>query len=90
MFLELVALAKEATDDDGNLYLKQWMSADATGCLSSPILELLILGALHYLGRGWIFDDIEDTTGISEKSALFFLSFVCLLSLLQQLCTRCG
>jgi hypothetical protein len=27
-FVELVDLAKEATDDDGNLYFRRWMSAD--------------------------------------------------------------
>jgi hypothetical protein len=34
------------------------MSADAKGITSSPI-ELMILGALRYLGRGWTFDDID-------------------------------
>jgi hypothetical protein len=64
-FVELVAIAKEATDDKGNLYFRRWMSADMTGCESSP-LELMILGALRYLGRGWAFDDIEEATAISE------------------------
>ena len=32
----------------------------------SPI-SLLLLGTLRYLGRGWTFDDLEETTGISEE-----------------------
>ena len=31
---------------------------------TSPI-ELLLLGTLRYLGRGWTFDDIEEATAIS-------------------------
>ena len=30
-------------------------------------IRLLLLGALRYLGRGWTFDDLEQTTRISEK-----------------------
>ena len=32
----------------------------------SPI-ELLLLGTLRYLGRGWTFDDIEDCTKVSRE-----------------------
>lgn len=39
---------------------------DAVGRDGSP-LELLILGALRYLGRGWSFDDLEEATGISQE-----------------------
>lgn len=43
---------------------------------SSP-LELLILGALRYLGRGWTFDDLEESTAISaEVHRVFFHQFV--------------
>lgn len=46
------------------------------GQLGNP-LELLVLGALRYLGRGWTFDDLEEATGICEEShRLFFHSFV--------------
>ena len=31
----------------------------------SPI-QLLLLGTLRYLGRGWTMDDLEEATGISE------------------------
>jgi hypothetical protein len=40
-------------------YFDRWLSKDALQKESSP-LELLILGALRYLGRGFTFDDMED------------------------------
>ena len=40
-------------------------------------LELLVLGSLRYLGRGWTFDDLEEATGISEEShRVFFRRFI--------------
>ena len=43
---------------------------------TSPI-ELLVLGALRYLGRGWTFDDIEEATAIStEVHRCFFHAFI--------------
>ena len=40
-------------------------------------IELLLLGSLHYLGRGWTFDDLEECTGISEEThRVFFHAFV--------------
>ena len=40
-------------------------------------LELLVLGSLHYLGRGWTFDDLDEATGISEEShRVFFHRFI--------------
>jgi hypothetical protein len=48
---------------------------DATGRRGVP-LDLLILGSLRYLGRGWTFDDLEEATGISEEThRAFFHSF---------------
>ena len=32
---------------------------------NNPILGLLLLGLLRYLGRGWAFDDLEEATAIS-------------------------
>ena len=48
---------------------KQWSddSFDCIGNKSSPI-ELLLLGALRYLGRGWTLDDLEEQTTISEET----------------------
>ncbi len=40
---------------------------------SSPI-ELLVLGVLRYLGRGWTFDDICESTCISAETHRCFLN----------------
>jgi hypothetical protein len=49
---------------------------DAVGREGTP-LELLVLGSLRYLGRGWTFDDIEESTGVSEEvHRVFFYDFV--------------
>ena len=40
-------------------------------------LELFILGALRYLGRGWTFDDIAEATGVSHRIFLALLLKVC-------------
>ena len=49
---------------------------DAIG-LSCSSLELLVLGTLRYLGRGWTFDDIAEATGVSEEiHRQFFHVFV--------------
>jgi hypothetical protein len=54
----------------------RWMSCDAIGRKSTPI-ELLVLGALRYLGRGWTFDDIEEATAVSkEVHRVFFRQFI--------------
>jgi hypothetical protein len=48
----------------------------ALGDVGVP-LDLLVLGSLRYLGRGWNFDDLEESTGISEEShRRFFHLFV--------------
>jgi hypothetical protein len=42
----------------------------------SPV-ELLVLGSLHYLGRGWTFDDSEESTAIDkEVPCCFFQVFI--------------
>ena len=53
---------------------KQWRvsSVDAAGQNSSPI-ELLLLGTLRYLGRGWTLDDVEEATTISQETHRRFL-----------------
>jgi hypothetical protein len=53
---------------------KQWRvgTADAVGQNSSPI-ELLLLGTLRYLGRGWTLDDVEEATTISRETHRRFL-----------------
>jgi DDE superfamily endonuclease len=70
-YLELVGDAIE-----GEWFPRWTSSKDATGKPSSP-LELLILGALRYLGRGWTFDDCEESTAIGEEThRVFFHEFI--------------
>lgn len=47
-------------------HFKRWTSKDAFGKKSSPI-ELMVLGALRYMGRGLTFDDLEEATAVSEE-----------------------
>lgn len=69
-YLEIVRSCRQSDLFD------RWMSKDATGKSSYP-LELLILTALRYLGRGWTFDDLSESTGISEEVIRVFLhSFI--------------
>ncbi|CAB9517408.1 Plant transposon protein [Seminavis robusta] len=57
-------------------YFKRWMSKDAVGNITSPI-ELMVLGALRYLGRGLTFDDLEEYTAINEEThRQFFHAFI--------------
>ena len=41
-------------------------------------LDILILGALRYLGRGWTFDDISKATNVSEECHRRFFRDFCL------------
>ena len=56
---------------------RRWIkSTDARNRPASPI-ELLVLCALRYMGRGWTFDDLEESTGISkEVIRVFFHQFI--------------
>jgi hypothetical protein len=68
---------KELVNDcrDSELF-GRWVSRDAAGRESTPI-ELLVLGGLRYLGRGWTFDDIEEATAVSkEVHRCFFHEFI--------------
>ncbi len=54
----------------------RWCGYKPNNKQSSPI-ELLVLGSLRYLGRGFTFDDIEENTAISkEVHRTFFRRFV--------------
>ena len=46
-----------------------------TDCVGNPScpIELLLLGVLRYLGRGWCFDDLSEQTCISEATHHRFL-----------------
>jgi hypothetical protein len=55
---------------------QRWQSSDATTQKSSPI-ELMLLGSLRYLGRGWTFDDLDEITGVDEEThRQFFHCFI--------------
>lgn len=68
-FLDLVDEAAE------NKWFPRWAKASEPK-KSSP-LELMILGALRYLGRGWTFDDLEESTAISREVHRVFFHEVC-------------
>jgi Plant transposon protein len=54
----------------------RWLNSDAFGKKSSPI-EILLLSCLRYLGRGWTFDDLEESTSIGEETQRqFFHVFI--------------
>ncbi len=38
-------------------------------------VDLLVLGSLCYLGRGWTFDDSEELTAIDKDVHCFFFKF---------------
>ena len=71
-FLELLEMVKQ--DDHFLMWTRG--SSDCTGKRSSPV-ELLLLGSLRYLGRGFTFDDCEENTAISEEThRRFFHVFI--------------
>jgi hypothetical protein len=70
-YLELVEDAIEGE------WFPRWTSKTAASGMPYSPLELLILGALHYLGRGWTFDDCEESTAISQEThRVFFHAFI--------------
>ena len=74
-FESFKALVVIAQDDP---LFKRWKEGarDVAGQLAAP-LPLLILCALRYLGRGWTFDDLSESTGISEEVIrVFFHAFL--------------
>ena len=51
-------------------------AVNAIGQIGIP-LEILVLGSLRYIGRGWTFDDLEESTGVHEEThRKFFHVFV--------------
>eukprot|EP00804_Cyclotella_cryptica_P028824 CCRYP_019719-RA/>CCRYP_019719-RA protein AED:0.29 eAED:0.29 QI:0/0/0/1/0/0.5/2/0/232 len=52
-------------------------SAKHPTCLRATPIELLFLGSLRYLGRGWTFDDVEECTAVSQEvHRIFFGRFI--------------
>jgi hypothetical protein len=59
-----------------DLLKRQCLTFDAVGKKSLPI-KLMILGALSYLGRGWTFDNLEESTTTHEEThCQFFHVFI--------------
>ena len=56
-------LVEQARDSD---WFPQYGGYNAIG-QQGICLDILILGALRYLGRGWTFDDISEATNVSEE-----------------------
>lgn len=66
------ALVFEARNDK---WFPEYEKCNALGQKGVP-LDILILGSLRYLGRGWTFDDLHDATGVSEElHRVFFKAF---------------
>lgn len=60
------------SDSQVNKWFPRWSKHNS----KAPI-ELLILGGFRYLGRGWTFDDLEESTMISaEVHRNYFHSFI--------------
>ena len=69
-FLELLQWIR----DDARF--ARWCGEKINNKMSSPI-QLMVLGLLRYLGRGWTFGDIEEQTTISkEVHRIFFHAFI--------------
>ncbi len=72
-YLELVERCKEHGKYEGDCFYR-WCGVDKTNRKKSSPIELLVLGALRYLGRGWTFDDICESTCISTETHRCFLN----------------
>ena len=76
-FLDLLAMLRD--DNHGNFF-ERWKEEHPDkqfGKIKASPMELLLLGSLRYLGRGWSFDDLEESTFItSEVHWVFFHKFV--------------
>ena len=65
-------LIQFVSDSKEKYWLPRWSHWNST----CPI-ELLILGGFQYLGRGWTFDDLEESTTIStEVQQNYFHEFI--------------
>jgi hypothetical protein len=70
-FQQAIAEAKESGE-----FVRWCTKSDAVGVACSPI-ELLVLGSLRYLGRGWTFDCLEEQTLIAKEThRQFFHEFI--------------
>ena len=68
-YKDFIALVDEMKD---HAFFMRRRGSYCTGVTASD-LHLLTLGALHYLGRGITFDDIEEDTAISRETHRSFM-----------------
>ena len=61
-----------ACDCQSHKMFKRWTAYNVAGWGSLPI-DFLTPRALRYLGRGWIFDNLEEATAILEEVYRVFL-----------------
>ena len=70
-YLELLQKVK------ANPIFESHMGTSGKNQTKAKPVELLALGSLRYLGRGWTFDDLEENTGIGEETfRRFFHKFI--------------
>ena len=75
-YLELLQKVK------ANTIFESHMGTSGKNQTKAKPIELLVLGSLRYLGRGWTFDDLEANTGIGEETfRRFFHKFLSLAAL---------
>ena len=77
-FQELVAMCIDESVSRDSKHFKRWRpgATAADGTPAAP-MSLLVLCALRYLGRGWTFDDLEESTAISQDVIrAFFHKFI--------------
>ena len=56
---------------------EKWTKPNRRGPVPTSPVELLLLGSLRCLGRGWTFDDLEEQTSISQEVHRdFFHAFI--------------
>jgi hypothetical protein len=72
-YLELVEQCKNRGINKGDLFYR-WCGKDKSNCKKLLPIELLVLSALRYLGRGWTFDDVVKSTCISAETHHCFLN----------------
>jgi hypothetical protein len=85
-FIKILNMMRE---DDNDVYFRRWKSVtqqeedqESNACQQVPPrkvspIELLLLGTLRYLGRGWTFDDLEESTFISRDVHRCFFHYYC-------------
>jgi hypothetical protein len=62
-------LLEKITDPDHawSVKFKRWLNINPVNRKRPSPVSLLLLGVLRYMGRGWMFDDIEEATGIDAE-----------------------